>query len=876
MELFSGKQKDEIRNILLEFGTDDELEIRFGKFSSESFFELGHQSSKNKTGTSSFNTGIDKKFIDDFLTKGSGVLFDSKWVENNEELVLVSGLNSDLRNIFKLSRGKVISKVTEKKTRLGNVDLIPYGVRISVSHEEIIEKDMSKSSKKINYMRYKNRNSYKSLDGNWRFDVTKVFSTEVDSIDVVREFKEKLLTDEEIENLKYEFEIEYIGEKMKDLEEIINNIQQVFGTLVELIIPDIVFKRIKNEVYSQIGTLLGINENSGTLDFRRNLISNVVTLEFNNIANLNVEDYAVTEKADGERMLLFINQEGSMYLINSRNEIISIAGKTGSDMRNTLIDCEYLLDDLMLLAFDVLVCNGERYVYYDLRTRLSCLKGILDKIRFDDKTKLKCKKFVFKDDPSGEIYKCVEKVWDKFRGKKKSGVYEIDGLIFTPAFGNYMDKSFKWKLAEELSVDFLIRLVNVGSTETEFWLFVGATPRIVKLEDLVMSEEEKMKYESWFGDKLFNSNYFPVLFAPMFKFKMKNKDIKKYNVRDNIIVELLWDRSEWVFNRVREDRTEEYLSGGNVYGNYWNTAMNNWKMIQKPITYDMLIGKEKVPFFAAERGSKLIDGMKKFHSHIKKNLYDLGSGGKNVFEFAIGRNGDIFKWVSSKFKCVYGIDIDENALQDGKLFVEQLELDGVLKSSNVPKIETRVLSGDDKYETISTSFGKKFKEGMFDIVSCQFGIHFFMQNKESLSEFARNVSMMMSKKGIFIATTLDGNKVNRLFNNERVEKDEFYEIKKKDIKIISFQKLYGTVYNVKTYGAEMNVYIESIGGLNKEWLVVRELLVEEFEKVGIELEFIDFRDYYEPWMKKNKEKTKMSEGEKTYSFLGMAIVGRWK
>ena len=48
---------------------------------------------------------------------------------------------------------------------------------------------------------------------------------------------------------------------------------------------------------------------------------------------------------------------------------------------------------------------------------------------------------------------------------------------------------------------------------------------------------------------------------------------------------------------------------------------------------------------------------------------------------------------------------------------------------------------------------------MFDVVSSQFAIHYFFENKTSLGNFLQNVSDNLKTGGYFIGTCFDGKRV---------------------------------------------------------------------------------------------------------------------
>ena len=87
--------------------------------------------------------------------------------------------------------------------------------------------------------------------------------------------------------------------------------------------------------------------------------------EYEEVNNIR-KNYCVTEKADGERNLLFINDIGEIYLGNRQNEIRKLGVKS-LDYANTLLDGEYLVRNKngkkirRYLAFDLYFCKGEDF-----------------------------------------------------------------------------------------------------------------------------------------------------------------------------------------------------------------------------------------------------------------------------------------------------------------------------------------------------------------------------------------------------------------------------------------------------------------------------------------------------------------------------------
>jgi len=235
---------------------------------------------------------------------------------------------------------------------------------------------------------------------------------------------------------------------------------------------------------------------------------NSITLQMENIATEDVDskiinirkNYTVTDKADGDRNLMYINQDGKIYLINTNMKVIFTGAVTDNkDCFNSLIDGELISYDKfknfinLYAAFDIYYLKKEdvrslSFMRIDnerdlTKSRYNKLQNILASLNaYQIGTKSKKDGVSVNSSPmrfvSKEFYPLsrndsIFSACNSILSKIKEGLFEYntDGLIFTPAhFGVGSNKigtsgpktkitwenSFKWKPPEYNTIDFLV------------------------------------------------------------------------------------------------------------------------------------------------------------------------------------------------------------------------------------------------------------------------------------------------------------------------------------------------------------------------------------------------------------------------------------
>jgi hypothetical protein len=195
--------------------------------------------------------------------------------------------------------------------------------------------------------------------------------------------------------LEYEIEIEYLGNKMKvkqpDKVVLLQMIQNLVIVLQSIQKSYYIISEIeKNQVIGKYKEIMGDHRFSGPMN---------VTLEKKHVYQRKYEDYkgmvsirkgySVTDKADGERNLLVIIDNGNMYLINRKNDVKYIGAKC-LELANSIFDTEYILKDKehnninLLMIFDAYFYGKE-----DIRRRIlnrsneEMGEGKIDKSRYE-------------------------------------------------------------------------------------------------------------------------------------------------------------------------------------------------------------------------------------------------------------------------------------------------------------------------------------------------------------------------------------------------------------------------------------------------------------------------------------------------------------
>ena len=410
-------------------------------------------------------------------------------------------------------------RMRDDEGRFEVVDVPDFNFRVAIS-EEINILPSSRLARNIvdtwadnkKSFRYIQRHTLRSNDFPMvRVDLSIVKESKRKGRDTVRNYK---FIDSNIINgsERYEIEIE-VEPKMVGYGTLYETSEAVVAELRRII--KLVLSGIQNTNYP-----ISMNEQKSTLSTYMNLIHgnkyqeeriyprhfigpSSYTLQVVNIAPLNENaeipnirnNYTVTDKADGERKLLYISSSGRLYLIDTNMNVqFTGAITTKQDTFNSIFDGEHILHNKngeyinLYAAFDIYYDGGQDvrnlpFIPKDedinVTARLPILIRTIKRAELRGIQKnsitpiiVKAKTFMATS-KSQSIFQCCSTILQRVN----EGLFEYntDGLIFTPSyFGVGADKentqgpnkkitwshSFKWKPPQFNTIDFLVTTIK--------------------------------------------------------------------------------------------------------------------------------------------------------------------------------------------------------------------------------------------------------------------------------------------------------------------------------------------------------------------------------------------------------------------------------
>ena len=714
-----------------------------------------------------------------------------------------------------------------------------------------------------------------------------------------------------------------------------------------------------------------IGPSSQTLQLEN--IQEIEGAETSNVPNIR-ENYTVTDKADGERSLLYVAHNGRIYMINTNMQVIFTGTITGdTTLHNSILDGEFIKYDKkgkqinLYAAFDVYFIHGKsvrelafismdpeeekakfranllaHYIQLlkpvsilDTETKRGAKKTDTSKTGEVDTSKMpchfiiRCKEFFSSSEMVSMFSSCAI-----ILEKEKDGAFEYntDGLIFTPTntgvgsdrpghtgplSKSLWTRSFKWKPPKANTIDFLVSVrkdKKNGKDEVRHIFQEGmnlaGTQNLMQYKTLILMcgfDQKKHGYLNPMldliqdnlpgpGDVDNEDTYKAVAFQPTSP-EDPIASICNVELHDNgnselvmmthegqyfeegMIVEFEYDPTKkggwrWSPLRVRYDKTNELKAGGKNYGNAYHVANNVWHSLHEPVTEEMISMDQDIPktvanedvYYSRNTQETSTRGLRDFHNLFVKRKLILGvaNRGNTLIDYAVGKAGDLPKWLAAKLDFVFGVDVAKDNIENhmdgacarylnfrkkyhkmpGALFVNGTSgsniRNGKAMFSEKDKQITRAVFGQGPKDKDELGAGVYkwygIGEAGFHVSSCQFALHYFFENERSLHAFLRNVAECTRINGYFIGTCYDGKTVFDLLRKKN--KGESETIYRHERKIYEITKQYdqtGFPDDEFSLGYAIDVYQESINKVFREYLMNFQYLTRIMEDYGFVL-----------------------------------------
>lgn len=292
---------------------------------------------------------------------------------------------------------------------------------------------------------------------------------------------------------------------------------------------------------------------------------------------------------------------------------------------------------------------------------------------------------------------------------------------------------------------------------------------------------------------------------------------------------------------------------------------------------DCIIEYGKIQTFVISQQSNDIDNLRKFHNVIKTNL--IVNNAKNIkatslLDIACGRGGDLQKWLNDKLNLKYILGFDSHAdsiyssIKKGDTFDGAIaRFQGIKKKYNSGKFPFINFQNLNVLDTnIINKLNKIDQNKLYDIVSCQFALHYFCKEQIQLEHTLQLVSKKLKTGGLFIGTASDGDRIFNILKNGNVNIPLLTLIKGNN-----GPSNYLFYINTTSKTITRQNYFE-LQGASSEFYLFKEILENIGKKYNLQL--IEYKTFYE-WYQQYKEDKyfkPLSIYEMIISFLNFSFI----
>jgi len=700
---FSPDHHRMVEDFLRSTNKNTEFEIRFGRF----------VFTRNSDGRSisRFESSVETDFfykLKSSLDAQASTGDVSRTLSATDEFIYQN--NNGRGNIKRIRDTQTNTDTYMIKNTFNKRDIFDYDIRLSLASERRVEPSTLRDFDANAYMlvRHKQRSSYSML------------SCVLDLTIVHEESNGQSVQ-------KYEVELEI--RQGANIESIYQILSILFQTRQDNYY--VISNQEKRNVVGQYKALTGKYHFVG---------AQPETLQKNGISNLYKTLYSVTDKADGDRAFLFIDQNKNVYFIDSNIQKVYKTNMVSNQYYSSILDGELIQIDgkIHFMAFDLLFYNSKDLRgddKYMLKQRLNRLNHIVGTIQENERYHVEMKKYIYKN-----VFLGSEIILDQTTSKP----YKNDGLIFTPMNEPYptvrkWQNLLKWKPAELNTIDLFSEKVGPKTWSLYVQHKVYQTNQSSRSETVLFDVEKLCSVPVPAGTFTFETTFEDDLIDPTTNEPYQN----------NTVIEYSWnaEQNKFVPLRTRWDKT----ANPEKHGNFSSVACSIWNNIHNPVEKDLLL-----KFTIHDNRDFFFERMRKHHNRVKEYLYNkYCQDTEYLLELCSGRGGDMHKWIYNRVKNVYGYDIsDKNVTECVRRLTSMREK---VQSSNYNFYKLDLCSTD-----ASNVIFQHNKSG-FNAACCHFGIHYFFQSKSAIENIISILDRSLQTNGIFIATFIDDVQLDSIF-----------------------------------------------------------------------------------------------------------------
>lgn len=592
--------------------------------------------------------------------------------------------------------------------------------------------------------------------------------------------------------------------------------------------------------------------------------------------------YFVTDKADGERAVVYANGN-SVYIVSSQMYEI----KVDIPIKKTIIDCE-LIKGKILGIFDIMIINDLNVTEQTIEERMShasLAERMIAPVLKGTDYSIFIKEYLQIGQP---IEESIMKVYNNRRE------YKTDGLIITSQTGGYYDtKNYKWKPTSENTIDFLvIECPKTMLNTVEIPIIEGKRAYILMSGMNVMRRNQfgiKL-WPSYLQDTGINPNaaYIPVLFTssiwPMTYIyygpeneESLHKKICEFSVKDSAAKSLHHAFTGgslrkpldlWQLHRIREDRS--ILA--NEFGNDFEIAESIFANVIDPFTLEDLWAGNSSYF---EKTKDLIyHAPNKFKRFVIKTvLKDKLQAGQCVLDMAAGRGADLTSYMTACIGRLIALDIDPTALVELIRRSRDNSLLQLRKCREPLKLNVLVTDCSGDPEKNKYAILNRFSVFNVDIVVCNFAFHYMCANAHTCANALSFIAEMSNptKDTLFIFTVMDGAKVFDLLKD--IKTGESWKVLEDSVEKYLIRKDYNSD-KLEDFAQNISVKLPMTTRLYSEPLCNIDAVVNMSKKFGFSLvSNVSFLEYYSAFSANEpKISKKMTKTDISYSGLHNIII----